>query len=208
MGRPSIAFRSPFFRSATQAAVLHRLAREPGTWLTMSDFADVDAPSISVRRELAILTSAGIVERQITMRPHRYRLPLESPVTEHLVALINVTIGVELQLTHELQRLDDVVGAAIFGSWATAQVTPTSDIDVLVVLRDGAPVSTVDDVRDAARRVESSIGRDVDVMVYTRAELVEKYESGSGFLRGVLDGKLIDLVGHAAGIVEPDRVAT
>ncbi len=202
MPRPDLLPHGPFFRSTAQAAVLHRLALATGAWITLDSLADVDARELTIRRELRRLVDAGVVERDTSVRPFRFRLDPDAPVTAPLVRLLELTVGVEPTIAAALERVDGIVAAAIHGSWAAEHVTPTSDIDVLVVVEDAAERHVIDAVRDAARSAESIVGRDVDVMVYPRAELVARLQGGSGFLRDVVGGPLVELVGSVEQLVD------
>ncbi len=87
---------------------------------------------------------AGVIGRDATVRPHRFRAAVEDPLFEPIETMLSRTVGVEAELRGVCER-DGVQAAVIFGSWAGGSRRPDSDIDVLVV-GDA-------DLRDLRRRV-------------------------------------------------------
>jgi predicted nucleotidyltransferase len=201
MTRPSLDKRAPFFRSAVQAAVLHRLVQNLDEWYEIAALAPPHVPVMTVRRELQRLVEAGVVDRREDSRPHRFRLPANGPLTPYLEALLQRTLGVEDQLRAEHAAVPGVVAAVIYGSWASAVVTPSSDVDVLILVDDDAADFDLAPIRRMQREVGDLVGRDIDTMVYRVSEARAKLASGSGFLRSVLDSPRIALVGDLDRVI-------
>jgi predicted nucleotidyltransferase len=184
----------PLFRSELQAEVLAALVLDGGRGLTIGELAErTGATRSSLHRELDRLLRAGILEREVTGRTGTYSLA-DSPLREPLAMLIDRTLGVEQELVRRLDALGGVDGAAIYGSWASGEIGPASDIDVLVV-GDVEP----DAVFEALRPLERRAGREINVKLYSRDELRERLADGSGFLRTILDRPLRMLVGELPG---------
>ncbi len=59
---------------------------------------------------------------------------------------------------HRIRRLE------VFGSAATGQASPSSDVDLLVTLSESAPVSTAD-LLEMAGEAEELVGRPVDFVL-------------------------------------------
>lgn len=59
---------------------------------------------------------------------------------------------------HRIRRLE------VFGSAATGQASPSSDVDLLVTLSDSAPVSTAE-LLEMAGEAEELVGRRVDFVL-------------------------------------------
>lgn len=181
----------PIFRSELQARMLAELLREPVRFESASELrAATGGSQASVHRELQRLLAAGIVEAEHVGRTIRYRVAEDSPLAAPLRMLIERTLGAETLLRESLASVDGVEAAAIYGSWARGDVTPTSDVDVLVV-GDATP----GDVYEAVREPERISGRSIDVRVYGREELRRRRGEGSTFLDEVLQGELTPLVG-------------
>jgi predicted nucleotidyltransferase len=181
----------PIFRSDLQARLLAVLLAPDAQPATASELRGrLGASAASLHRELERLSGAGIVEVERVGRTRRFRAARASPLVEPLRALVSRTIGVETELADALGRVPGVEAAAIYGSWARGAITPSSDIDVLVVGRAEAG-----EVYDAVHEAERLSGRDVDVRVFTADELRERAASGSAFLADVMSGPLTPLVG-------------
>ncbi len=124
----------PLFRSDLQARVLAILLLDCGEGVPTPDLARrTGAAAASLHRELHRLEDAGLIEHDRIGRTKRYRVAVSSPVHAPLRELVERTLGVEAQLRARLEALAGVEAAAIFGSWAAGRVTPSSDVDVLVV---------------------------------------------------------------------------
>ena len=181
----------PLFRSRLQADLLALLFSSPREGLTVTELAnEIAASRSSVQRELARLLEAGILERSEIGRTSIYR-PADSPLTRPLGELIEATVGVVPRLAEQLRTLDRVEAAVIYGSWATGQVAPDSDIDLLVVGAVGYA-----DLVEAVAGVEESVGREIDVKLYEAEELQGRLGEGSGFLRTALSGPTLTLIGE------------
>lgn len=184
----------PIFRSNLQAQVLAALLLDDEPQLTTSELRErTGATPASLHRELKRLEGAGLIEHEAIGRANRYHAATDSPLHEPLVELLRRTLGVEPLLSQRLSVVDGVEAAAIFGSWAQGNVTEGSDIDLLVI-------GDVDrgDLLAAVRSVEDVAAREIDVTAYRREEFDRRVEAGSGFLRTVLRGPLIELVGKVA----------
>jgi predicted nucleotidyltransferase len=159
--------------------------------LTVTELTQQTAASrSSIQRELARLLDAGILEREERGRASIYRLA-DSPVRGPLSELIEVTVGVVPRLTERLRRLAGIDVAVVYGSWASGPVSPDSDIDLLVVGSVGYP-ELVSEVAE----IEETVGREIDVKLYTAEQLQSRLDEGSGFLRTALSGPTLPLVGE------------
>jgi predicted nucleotidyltransferase len=180
----------PIFRSALQAQILARLylhAEEQATAKQLAESAGVTVAG--VHKELSRLVSAGLVEAEDVGRTRVFRAARESPLYAPLRSLLERTVGVEEILRDRLTRLDGVEAAAIYGSWASGEVRPESDIDLLVIGEvDYGELASV--VTEAERRA----GREIGLSLFSRDELRQHLQR-AGFLSRVLGGELIELVG-------------
>lgn len=150
----------------------------------------VGGSQASVYRELKRLAQAGLIERAQPGRSASYRAAKESPLYRPLRELLERTLGVEPLLRRSLAKVEGIEVAAIFGSWAEGDASDSSDIDLLVI-----GDMNRNDLLAAVRSVESRAGREIDVTAYGRAEFDRRLDEGSGFLRTILRGPLIPLIG-------------
>jgi predicted nucleotidyltransferase len=117
----------------------------------------------SVQREIAPADQAGVVGSR---RLGNVRLvkATDSPLTASLTELLLRSFGPRQVLAEELQGVEGVEKAFLFGSWAAryageAGQSP-ADLDLLVI---GAPDR--DELDDAAQRAEGRLAREVNVTI-------------------------------------------
>jgi predicted nucleotidyltransferase len=170
----------PIFRSDLQARLLAVLLEGGQEALTTRTLRERTAGSpAAVHRELRRLVRAGMVEEDAVGRAKLFRAATDAPTYSALRELVERTVGVEAALRRAIAQVDGVRFAAVHGSWARGETTPTSDIDVLVVA-DADP----DDVATAMAGAERLAGRDVNVTTYAPEEFARRRHGG--FLRTVL----------------------
>ncbi|MGA2471803.1 MAG: nucleotidyltransferase domain-containing protein [Solirubrobacteraceae bacterium] len=159
-------------------------------WTQQELTAALNAPVASVHRELSRAAAAGLIDRDATQRPHRYRAVHTAPAFAPMQQLLELTVGVPERVRAEFASLVGVRDVIIHGSWARGDLRGDSDLDVLVV---GDVVAK--DARDAARRVGRAIGREVDVLIVQSEELRAQVAQGHPLFRGIIDGPHIDVIG-------------
>jgi predicted nucleotidyltransferase len=188
----------PLFRSEMQVRLLALLLLQPERSWTLQELADtLSAPLSSVHRELGRSEAAGIIRRDATARPHRFRAAPEEPLNEPLANLLRRTVGVEENLRTVLER-PGVLAAVIYGSWASGTRRPDSDIDVLVV-----GDADLRQLRRAVRPIGKAAGRTIDLTVLTADEFQGLLGDRSSFARRVLEAPTTPLVGDLDSIERP-----
>lgn len=182
----------PIFRSELQLRMLGLLILGPHeTWTTPDLARRLGATPVSIHRELHRALDAGLLVRDPIGRTYLYRAATDSPLYEPLRLLLERTVGVEAELRRALEDVPGVEAAFIHGSFAkTTKIRPTSDVDV-VVLGHADPHA----LRRRLRRVESQLGREIDVLAYSPDEFAALAESGNSLVRGIMRGPVMALVG-------------
>lgn len=176
-----------------QVRLLALLLLQPERYWTLGDLAEtLQAPQSSVHRELGRAEEAGIIDRDASRRPHRFRAATDEPLTEPLIALLQGSVGVEGQLRSALER-SDVRAAVVYGSWAGGARRPDSDVDVLVV-----GDADLRELRRRLRPIGKAAGRTVDLTVLSVEEFRRLLADRSSFARSVLDGPTVPLAGDLA----------
>lgn len=187
----------PLFRSEMQVRLLALLLLQPERSWTLQELSDtLGAPQSSVHRELGRAESAGIIRRDATVRPHRFRAATDEPLHEPLAILLSRSVGVEEQLRTTLER-PGVSAAVIYGSWASGTRRPDSDIDVLVV-----GDADLRELRRLVRPVGKTAGRTIDLTVLTADEFQGLLADRSSFARRVLEAPTTPLVGDLTSIAD------
>lgn len=184
----------PIFRSDLQARLLAAVLLNDGEPLTARELIErTDAKPPTLHRELTRLEQAGLIQHDRVGNAKRYVAATDSPLHEPLRELLERTLGIEPLLRQRLEGVKGVNAAAIFGSWAAGKTDEGSDIDLLVV-----GDMDRDDLLSSVREVEAQAHREIDITAYRTDEFARRRDAGSGFLRTVLRGPLIELVGKVA----------
>jgi predicted nucleotidyltransferase len=190
----SVTAALPIFRSELQLRILALMLLGPDqTWTTPELAKRFDAPPVTIHRELRRALDAGLLVREAIGRTYLYRAATNSPLYEPLRLLLERTVGIEVELRRALEDVPGVEAAFIHGSFArNTKFKPTSDIDVIVI--GNAEPHTL---RRRIRRVESQLGREIDVLAYSRAEFASLAESGNSLVRGIIRGPVTPLIGSS-----------
>jgi predicted nucleotidyltransferase len=138
----------------------------------------------SVQRELARLVEVGLVERVPRGNQVWFRANERSPIHADLVGLMTKTVGVIglLRTTmSQLAQLGTIHSAFIYGSFATGNQEPGSDVDLMVI-----GDTTLKELVPLLRPVEQRIGREINPTIYSLEELRRRTKSGEHFLTQVI----------------------
>ena len=146
----------------------------------------------AVSRELARLQGSRIASVTRNGRRKLYRANPKSAVFPELCSLVRKTLGFAHPIREALEPIRDKIDLAfIYGSAAKGIDTATSDIDLLAVsdhLRSfelNAPLFPT----------MHELGRQIEINHYTRREFSSRNRSSDCFLRRVLTGPTIFVVG-------------
>jgi len=151
----------------------------------------VNEDSTNVSRELARLEKSGILISTAEGKQKYYQANRESPLFDELHGLIVKTAGVADVLRSALAPAREQIKLAfIFGSIAVGNERRSSDIDVMVVgaVSFGRVVSLLSPA-------EGQLRREVNPVVYPVAEFKKKVNDDHHFVKTVLEGQKIFLIG-------------
>lgn len=137
------------------------------------------------------LESSGLVVWQSAGRSHLYSVDSENIlVTEFLEAGFRLEDAL-------LDRLADIffdevgkdlLSLVLFGSVAKGEEKPNSDIDLVVVVREGADLKVVEDrVAEASLKVARRFGNQVMPIVVKKSDYDKETKSKKGFWREVAE---------------------
>jgi len=145
----------------------------------------------TVQRELEFLARAGVVRRTVRGRQVYFQANPESPIYGELRGLVVKTAGVADALRAGLAPLADRIRVAfVYGSMAKGAERRASDVDVMVI----GDVSFAQ-ASDALGRAQEALGREVNPSVYAPADFRAKLAARHHFLRTVLAGEKMFLIG-------------
>lgn len=158
----------------------------------------------TVRRELTGLTACGIVTATRDGNRLYYQASTACPIYVELASLIRKTSGLADVLRAAMETLGPRVRVVfVYGSQALHDVRSSSDVDVMVIGEAG-----FGEVVNALHNSQETIGREINPTVYSTKEFCEKVSAGHHFLRAVLNGPKLFLIGnnHELGELAKQRV--
>ncbi len=145
----------------------------------------------AVQQVLARLVDGGLLLREKRGRQVYYRANPASPILPELTAIFVKTVGLADILSEALEELTDQVEVAfIYGSWARGENRPESDVDLFVIGSAGPrPVIS------ALSGPMLELGRELNPVVMSPAELAQRISDNNHFVKSVLDGPKMYLIG-------------
>jgi len=153
----------------------------------------------AVQRELARLVESGLVTMTRIGSQNHYQANRNAPIFDELRGIVTKTVGLIDPLRSALRPLNKRIDRAIvYGSVAKGEAHAGSDIDLLVV----ADRLTLEELFAKLVPVEEVLGRSIHPTLYTPEEFTRRKASGNPFLRKVLTGEHIDLLGSEDGAGE------
>ncbi len=148
-------------------------------------------PVRAVQREGIRLTEMGLLHRTEDGNRVYFQANPACSIFLELKRILLKTVALESLLGDALAGGEQIEIAFIYGSYAASRETITSDIDLFVIgFTSSRQLST------ALRPVQAEIQRDVNYHLVTPEDLQEKILQGNGFLRNVLDGPKIFVIGN------------
>ena len=176
----------------TRRAVLSLLYSHPDETFYLRQIARASKGGLgAVQREVRQLFESGIIKRTERGRQVFYQANPESPVFSELKSLIVKTAGVGDVLRAALTPAADRIQTAfIYGSFARGDERRGSDVDVLVIGK-----VTFAEAVTALSKAQESVGREINPTVYPPAEFQSKLTAGNHFLKSVLKGDKVFLIG-------------
>lgn len=179
----------------TRQRVLALLFGRPDQRFYVSEIARRAGGAVGqVQRELERLTNSGLILREPEAKEVYFRANTRSSIYHELVALTAKTFGIADLLRDALAPLHERIDIAfIYGSVARGEQRATSDVDVLVV---GSIL--LSDLDPALTRAEAALGRAISPTLLDRKSLRRLVEDQDHFIKSVLAGPKIFLVGDPA----------
>jgi predicted nucleotidyltransferase len=150
----------------------------------------------AVQRELQRLHGAGLLVREERGNQVCYRPDRSAPVFAELRSLVLKTSGLANVLGEALRPVADSIAVAfVYGSIASGEASAASDVDLFVV-------GDVDDLalHEAIETAEQVLSRSVNYTLMSTSEFVERFAEPEGFVRRVLDGPRIPIIGDVVDV--------
>jgi predicted nucleotidyltransferase len=152
---------------------------------------EIDTSIGTVQRELGTLSHIGLIVRSVSGRQVYYKANRNHPVFAEIHSLIAKTVGVFQLLGSALAPFAKRVSLAfVYGSMARQDENAGSDVDLMIV-GDVA----LDEILMQLAPVERVLGRPINPTLYSVNEFKSRLQSGNHFLRSVLSGEKVLLIG-------------
>jgi predicted nucleotidyltransferase len=147
----------------------------------------------TVQVELDRLVAAELVMERRSGNRRYLRANIRHPLFRPVYDIVARTDGLAAVLASALGT-EGIAFAWVFGSMASGVATAGSDVDLLVVGSVG--------LREVVRRlspVQEKVGREINPVVWTRAEFERRRAARDAFLSRVMGGPRLPVVGDADG---------
>lgn len=180
------------FPNQYRRKVLALLVMNPQKWLHLRELARLTGASPgTLKKELDALQAVGLLRSQKMGNQTQFSANAEHPVYSELAALIRKTTGLHDVLATALQPLAGLVEVAfVFGSMARSSETALSDVDVMVI-----GDATFGQVVNALYDAQTTLAREINPKVMTRAEWLGKQSEQNMFVKELLSKPKLFVVG-------------
>jgi len=179
------------FSSTARVKVLALLLLNPETSFYQRQISALTGlPIRAVQREVERLQTLGLLTSFTRGNQVHYQVNRDFFLFPELKGIFLKTVGLTALLGEALKGAESIALAFIYGSYAAGQEGTASDIDLLVVgtLSSRALHATL-------REAERLAHREINYTLFSPEEFRTTAQAGSGFLRNVLTGPKIFLIG-------------
>ena len=159
----------------------------------------------TIHRELRSMAEAGLLLRHQVGNQVLYRANTTCPIYTELASIMRKTIGFADILSDALsEHCSNIDLAFVFGSMASGEDNPGSDVDLLVL----GDVELIDVVA-SMEAVAVTLCREINPVVMPAEEFTNKYEQAESFARRIATEARIFVVGSEYDFAElvQDRAA-
>ena len=188
---------SALFASATLGELLYRFMLEPEREYYQRELQRLSGAHLrQLQRDLERLQRSGLVACRTHGNRTYYRAVPAHPAFADLRAAVMKTWGIGNELSAALAGLGGAVTLAfVYGSFARGDDATDSDVDVLIV---GSALRR--DVAAALAPAARSLGRELNPIILSPADLTWRWREGDHFVTSVLAGPRIWLIGDDASL--------
>jgi predicted nucleotidyltransferase len=177
--------------SSTRAELLGLFFNNPDDRFYLREIArHIGKDAAGIKRELDNLVRIGLLAKEKRGVQKYYFANKNSPVFAEMKGLIFKTTGAQGAMKTSLSRLKGVQIAFIYGSYAKGSEKEDSNINLMVIGQ-----ANITELNDMVMSLEDKLKRDIDYLVFDEQEYRKRKESKDPFIRELLKGKKIFLVG-------------
>ncbi|MFT4650846.1 MAG: putative nucleotidyltransferase [Flavobacteriales bacterium] len=185
----------------TQQRVLTLLFRKPDKSFYTNEIVRLaDMGRGTITRELAKLSSAGLLTVTRVGNQQHYQANNKCPIFRELTSIVRKTFGIVDALANALSPIEQKIALAfVYGSIAKGEDTSTSDIDLMLVGKD-LPYS---DIIELLMPAEESLQRDINHTILSTEEFRTRVDEKRSFLMRVLEQPKLMIKGEINDIGQP-----
>jgi DNA-binding transcriptional ArsR family regulator len=179
------------FSSKVRAEVFRLLFRADAKPLHLREIQRQAGMAVgTIQQELAKLEQLGLIQRRVDGNRVYFNANVSHPLASELRGLVDKTVGVVALLGTALAS-ERVRWIFVFGSMATGQARPESDIDVMIV---GDVTLRV--VARSLSEVVPQLGREVNPCCMSFNEFLDRRKKNDHFITTVLNGPRLWIKGN------------
>jgi predicted nucleotidyltransferase len=156
----------------------------------LAERLSIDPSNLS--KELGRLEREGLFHSEVSGRQKYFQLNRGYPLFEEVRSIVAKTIGAVPLIAQSVKKVEGIVEAHLYGSFARNQQDASSDIDILVI---GNPRAEV--LAEAIRKLERQLGREINYTVFSRKEFEFRRNRKDAFLENVWHNKRVSLMSAA-----------
>lgn len=180
------------FTSRTRSKIITLFMLKPQEEMYVREITKKIQENInSVRRELSNLENLGLLESQRKGNLKYYHVNLNFTLYPELYSMVMKTEGVSRYLKENIGELGQIELAFIYGSFATKQAGPDSDLDLILV----GDVDENQMIQKLAA-VERQLSREINYVLLNKEEYQNRLKNKDPFLIQVINGPKIVIIGE------------
>jgi len=179
--------------SKIRIEILKILALNPESTFNINELSRRTGFSLrGVEKELKNLLTGGLLRREVSGNQHRYQLDRLCPIYSEIKSIITKTVGLAELIKQALISVEKQIELAfIYGSFASGDYGNESDVDLFVVTElSGLKLA------ELLGEMQNKIGRSINISQFTADEFNQRKEQNDHFLKRVLEGPKINIVGY------------
>jgi len=179
------------FGSKTRVDVLVLLLTHPDEQFYVRQIAEIIAQSPTpVLRELAKFEQLGLVTSEHRAHAKYWTVNTKCALYPELHSLILKTVGVGDAIRAHLGSFSSLKFAFMYGSFASGEVSPTSDVDLMLV--GTVPLA---DLTRAIKEIEQRLRREVQYSIFSEDEFLKRITEKNNFVMNIINSPKIMLIG-------------
>jgi len=179
------------FKSKTRAALFRLYFTHPDAQYYLRELERIlSRPVAMIRKELRLLEKEGLFVSSRKGNLVFYSLNKSYPLFEELKSIVLKTIGVVGLLKEIMSKIKGVETSFIYGSYARSEEQAGSDIDLFIIGEVNEDILVQE-----LKKAENLLRREINYVIFRRAEYKARKKKGDPFIKEILKGPKVFLVG-------------